>query len=490
MGHDDWEPPERTCAACGLPELGERNRLCPEGFDDATLLHLRCFNSPTARAWREQRRAADPVYDRYCRLQSTRSPIICRHCGANLELYVKGVGMGASEWTANCINCHRVGRRSVSPYSEHWAWMVIADVCHDYVRARGLNTIPARIRAMAKRFEWLVDSGPCECGGRFSLAAPVRCLRCDGVLLNSCFHTVQEPLTEERRRRVEEMMSRTVETPTDWDDADAWERYYAAPSSFPSARDQWRETGSIGPEPLAALVGDLRTRGRQGVWFPGCGLSPLPRAMAAFGFHAHATDWSATAVQSQRGQDGDRDVNRLVQKVVELGQPLGDAPGEFVAAVHDFRTPYLDAAFDLIVNQRAYQGLPRPSMERAAASHAASLRPGGLAIFDTMNVQGDRRDELEGCLVAAGFHVPLFEANRRLRRALAATNIPHVFILGRPMIPAVGPYAADMAKRQADTAVLRGIFTEHEERWPAEYQAERERAGADAKVATVIYSTG
>ena len=489
MGHDAWEPPDRTCAVCGLPELNPRNSLGPDGFDDATLLHLHCFNSVGGRAWRERRRAADPVYDRYCRLQSTQSPITCRHCGAALELYVKGVGMAASDWTANCIRCHRVGRRSVSPYSEQRAWAAIADVCRDFVRGRGLDAIWPRALAVAKWFDWLVDSGPCECGGRYSLAAPVRCLRCDGVLIYSPFHTAQEPMTDQRRQRMEEMMNREVAMPDDGDDADGWERYYAAPSSFPSARDQRRETGSLGPEPLAALIGDLRMRGRQGVWFPGCGLSSVPRVMAAFGFNVHATDLSVSAVRSQQGQDGDRDVERLTQAVVAQGQSLAAEPGEFTVAVHDFRTPYREAAFDLVVNQRAFQGLPRPSMERAAASHTAAVRPGGLAIFDTMNVQGERRDELEGCLVAAGFHVPLFEANRRLRRALAATGIPHVFILGRPMIPAVGPYT-DMAKRQADTAVLRDIFTEHQERWPAEYQAERERAGADAKVASVIYSTG
>jgi hypothetical protein len=111
-------------------------------------------------------------------------------------------------------------------------------------------------------------------------------------------------------------------------------------------------------------------------------------------------------------------------------------------------------------------------------------------VFDTINVQGDRRDELEACLVAAGFHVPLYEANRRLRRALAATGIPHVFVLGRPVVPRTGPYEADEAKWRADMAALRGIFAGHEGRLESEYQAEQRRVGPDAKVATVIYSTG
>src|SRR5205085_314263 len=112
------------------------------------------------------------------------------------------------------------------------------------------------------------------------------------------------------------------------------------------------------------------------------------------------------------------------------------------------------------------------SMDQVAASHFTALRPGGDAIFDTINVQGERRDELEGALVAAGFYVPLFDFNRRLRRELAETGIPHVFILGRPMIVRTGPYLDD-AKRAGDTAILRRIAAEYDARLEAEYEEER-----------------
>ena len=48
----------------------------------------------------------------------------------------------------------------------------------------------------------------------------------------------------------------------------------------------------------------------------------------------------------------------------------------------------------------------------------------------------------------------------------------------------------DKDKRQADTAVLRRIFADHESRLQAEYEEEQRQVGPNAKVAIVIYSTG
>jgi SAM-dependent methyltransferase len=280
----------------------------------------------------------------------------------------------------------------------------------------------------------------------------------------------------------------SVEMPQDWDDAAGWERYYSGHSGDRAAESR-RNHGSVGVRQVAGLIAELRSNGRTAVWFPGCGLSPLPRTVATFGFAVSATDVSESAVRFQQGPDGNEEVQRLVRQVVELGQSLPADPGTFSAAVLDFRNSHFNASFDLVINQRAFQGFPRPSMEKVAASHCIALKPGGRAIFDTINVQGERRDELEECLVEAGFYVPFYEANRRLRRELAATGIPHVFILGRPMIVRTGAYMDD-AKRQADTDVLRRIFSEHESRLEAQYTKEQERVTADTKIAFVIYSTG
>jgi hypothetical protein len=117
--------------------------------------------------------------------------------------------------------------------------------------------------------------------------------------------------------------------------------------------------------------------------------------------------------------------------------------------------------------------------------HAAALREGRCAYFDTMNVQGERRDNLEQALAAGGFEVPHLELNRWYRRQLRETGIPHVFILGQPVIPCTGEYTYEDAKRERDTALLREITDEYRRR-----AAEAPPIAPEARVALVIYSTG
>lgn len=284
-------------------------------------------------------------------------------------------------------------------------------------------------------------------------------------------------------------MENEIDKPERWEDAAGWERYYASLAATDAPEADGYSPGSIARAPLAGLIHELRSSAWTSIWFPGCGLSPVPKVMAAFGLNVHATDVSKTAVRFQQGDGGQQEVERLKRQVVESGESVAEHPGRFTAVVHDFREPYLVAAFDLVINERAFQGFERPSMDRIAASHYAALRPGRRAIFDTINVQGDQRDEFEEALVGAGFYIPLFEANRRMRRELAATGIPHLFILGRPVIPLTGLYR-DEVKRQEDTEVLRRIFDENRSRFENEYAEEQQRVGADAKTATVIYSTG
>ena len=107
-----------------------------------------------------------------------------------------------------------------------------------------------------------------------------------------------------------------------------------------------------------------------------------------------------------------------------------------------------------------------------------------------MNVQGERRDQLEQALEDGGFVVPLLPLNRWYRRALHETGIPHMFVLGQPMIPRTGEYADSGPKRDRDMARLREITAEYRGRLQAEQEAEQQRIGPDAKVAQIIYSTG
>lgn len=122
--------------------------------------------------------------------------------------------------------------------------------------------------------------------------------------------------------------------------------------------------------------------------------------------------------------------------------------------------------------------------------HAAALRKGRYAYFDTMNVQGESRDRLEQALEDGGFKVPLISVNRWYRRTLQETQIPHMFVLGQPMIPRTGEYANGGPKWDGDMARLRKISAEYKSRLQTEQKVEETRIGPDAKVAQVIYSTG
>lgn len=272
--------------------------------------------------------------------------------------------------------------------------------------------------------------------------------------------------------------------PADWNDAEGWEHYYQALLGSESRPDPRMALGSFSPTQLPTFVTDLRERGWRSVWVPGCGLSPLPKLLAHLGLSVYATDISPAAVAFQ--QSADNDVGALLPG----GLDASDAGGKLLGEVHDFRTPYLAEHFDLIINQLAFQGFLPETMREVAAHHYQALRPGRYAYFDTMNVQGERRDLLEETLVEAGFFVPLYELNRWYRRALQETGISHLFIMGRPMIPKTGPYAEDGARWQQDTAVLRAISQEFFERAQAEHAAEIANADPEARTAMIIYSTG
>jgi hypothetical protein len=274
-----------------------------------------------------------------------------------------------------------------------------------------------------------------------------------------------------------------VPMPDNWNDHAGWEAYHSYQLEQPK-RDAWDdETGSIRAEQVPQLAENLKAQGWRSVWVPGCGLSPLACLLAHQGLDVTASDVSPTAVEFQRDAPA---------KFTHLTKKLGQATegGSFTAEVHDFRTPFRRERFDLVINVKAIQAFPMPDMVLIARVHVEALRPGRYAYFDTLNVQGDRRDQLEQALEDGGFVVPLAALNRWYRRALRETGIPHIFILGQPMIPRTGEYADGGPKWDADMARLREISTEYRTRLASEQDAELSRSGAGARVAQVIYSTG
>ena len=163
------------------------------------------------------------------------------------------------------------------------------------------------------------------------------------------------------------------------------------------------------------------------VWFPGSGTSLAPRVFAQLGFDVLSSDFSPVAVAVQESIA----VAPLPAEVTAMLEGLDrHAPSKLATKKHDFRMP-LDAVapFDVVLNVRAFQGLSRDDMPLVAAGHCAALRAGGWAIFETMNVQGEARNQLETVLLNAGFFLPLYDTERWYRAKLKATGIDHVMIL-------------------------------------------------------------
>ncbi len=79
---------------------------------------------------------------------------------------------------------------------------------------------------------------------------------------------------------------------------------------------------------------------------------------------------------------------------------------------------------------------------------------------------------------------------RWYRSELRRTGIPHILILGQAIIPFGGQYANGSPIWERDMARLRAITADYRKRLETEQQAEELRAGPEAKVAHVIYSTG
>ena len=182
-----------------------------------------------------------------------------------------------------------------------------------------------------------------------------------------------------------------VPMPKDWNDRAGWDAHYESQLAR-SERDPFdNETGSIRAEQLPEIAENLKSRGWLDVWVPGCGLAPLARLLAHVGLRVVATDVSPVAVEFQRGKSGE-----FAHLTTKLGP--ADSGGSFAVEPHDFRTVFQREAFDLIINVKAFQGFPLPDMERIAGVHAAALRKGRRAYFDTMNVQGELRDQLEQAL--------------------------------------------------------------------------------------------
>ncbi|MCA9716652.1 MAG: class I SAM-dependent methyltransferase [Myxococcales bacterium] len=276
--------------------------------------------------------------------------------------------------------------------------------------------------------------------------------------------------------------------PRDWSDVEGWNRYYR--DLLADGRDYtWRAD--------MRFLGHAYSLGRR-VWFAGCGVALAPILYRDAGLDVLATDISTVAVERQqqrhqrpRKPDGDAVIRELLREHELPEEP--ERPGSFEARVHDFTEGPPARERDLVINARAFQGLSPDAMNRAARSHHDALRAGGHAIFDTNNVQGERRTAIEDALIGAGFYIPGNASERWYRERLAETGIVHIMILGRPRIPGRGQYPEDEFEQRAreDQAILDRFTDEYRARCAAENdEVQRVLNERARRVAIVVYNTG
>jgi hypothetical protein len=263
--------------------------------------------------------------------------------------------------------------------------------------------------------------------------------------------------------------------PKDWNDKDAWDRYFNAEllaGRTPSAPDFI----------VLRFLSFAHEKGGR-IWFPGCGLDRYPYTYAQQGCKVLATDFSPLAIRYQE---------QLAAAFLKETQSA-NAPGTFVVAEHDFTQATPDGEFDVVINCRAFQGLSSGAMRAAAEHFYAALRPGGACIIDTMNVQGQHRDLIEDSLTAAGFYIPFQKSERWYRAQLDSTGIVYGMVLGRPLIPDQDQYPpgsfSEFARR--DQQILDSFRSEYERRQQQEEPEVSAIVNNPATiVAHVVYATG
>jgi hypothetical protein len=285
--------------------------------------------------------------------------------------------------------------------------------------------------------------------------------------------------------------------PENWDDRAQWDVYFDAYRNEKLYLDPMIiDNNLLGTR----FIPNLAHHGYTKVWIPGCGASVLPTLLASFGFEVWASDVSRVAVEIQQDmQSLGIPFPELVDRVKSQFKPeslpaYSISPGNLHIVQHDLQTDFTEDGFDSILNIRAFQGLPPDTMMKAASTHWKALAKGKPAIFDTMNVQGERRTLIEHCLTTAGFFVPGRAADEWYRSVLNDTGIAYIMILGQPFPRRDSQRHKGKTgekKYQADLELLRSFEDEYSRRLTEE-MAETERKLTDGvtKPAHIVYSTG
>jgi hypothetical protein len=264
-------------------------------------------------------------------------------------------------------------------------------------------------------------------------------------------------------------MKTEISMPYDWNDHAGWERFYAALYGK-MGKTGWVDDGFerlvIFENDPARFAADLKAKRWQKVWVPGCGMSAIPKILAELGLEVHATDISPSAImfQQTRYESG------------PLYPPTGheQQPGRLECQAHDFRSPYLENYFDLVINVKAFSGFDRETLRQVADSHYKALKPGRRAQFVTLNAQDELKDAMEDCLLGAGFMLPSYGLERWLREKLREVGIPNF----------------EAALHQMNDRNVVSILKEYQTRALAEGESEHESIRSGEKVAQIYYLTG
>ncbi len=276
-------------------------------------------------------------------------------------------------------------------------------------------------------------------------------------------------------------MSKTIEMPQNWDNHVDWESYYSSLPQDEKSYDSVIRTLGDGFDlnHLCQLMDSLLDQKRLSIWFPGCGLSPLPKIFAAYGFSVYATDIALTAINYQNRRN--LRIDSLISQIILKNLPSGN--GELNALVHDFRTEFKSEFFDVIFNVNSISALPAYSMKSTAQTHFIALKPGGNAVFELINMQGILWGQLEKILDEVGFHVPFYELNQWYRNELNKTGIPYTLVVGQPVIP---NYELESKEYNQSIDILREITKQYRDQLEVEYRRDQKKVDGFTKIASLM----
>lgn len=278
-----------------------------------------------------------------------------------------------------------------------------------------------------------------------------------------------------------------MKIPIDWNNTEEWNNYF---------ENNQIVIENIEEYDIKDSLRYFQTVANKKVWISGCGLELTPWLFSNLNCKVLATDISKTAIKFQKELSNKNPFKSLNKLKPILENIEGEYHPKFIQPeikVADFRNDTPNEKYDVILNNKAIQGLSNEDIEKAAKVFFNSTKKGGMIIASTMNVQGQKRSDIENAFAKSGYFIPNMEANQWYRKKLEETGILYVMILGNPMIPQWGQYENNGGKKQEeeDKEILRSFRSEYQERLNINYEKDKENYRPEIdKLAYIIYNTG